>query len=67
MRRGVEQHHGTTKDFVPLYLLGHLAGTVGLPPELVSGVHPFLTRLNSSKNEVRRHTNSINHFVIQQS
>jgi hypothetical protein len=37
MRRDVEQHHGMMKDFVLLYLLGNLMGTIGLPLNSYSG------------------------------
>jgi hypothetical protein len=55
------------KDFVLLYLLRHLPGTVSLSPEFISEVEPLFAGLNPSKNEVCHHTNSINHSAIQES
>jgi hypothetical protein len=49
MRRGVEQHRDTMKDFVPLYLLRHLSSTVSLPLEFISEVEPLFCKVESVK------------------
>lgn len=50
VHREVEQHRNAAFDFVPIYLLGLFAGTVGLTPELM-----FDFALMAERLQTRRH------------
>ena len=66
MPRKVEHHGDAPFNFIPNDLLGHLPGTIGLPPELIPRMCPLLPRLDPSKGEICCHNHPIQPSPIYQ-
>ena len=62
----IKEHQDPALDLVPVNLLGHLSGPIGVSSELKTGVRPLVAGLNPLECEVCRHNDFVKPSMIYQ-